>query len=470
MKRLAAILLSSGFALFACDIGNTHQSIDQERDDAESIDSNDALASNPGGADAVMAGLWEIDADPSTLGDGPDGLDHIYNLGGERVTLHTSNRRWNVNTAQFDTPVEGSIKFQVNSAGDYIQVLTDTAGFVFGKYLEAAKDLMVKGDLELTTADTDGGYRMRVNGSALIGDIPTPDPLPSPLGYKLWVRGPAFFNGLPAASGNNGQTWTTAVVIAANDGLTSPTDASPNREMRLLGSGPVGPDPGNYGGGISWGLAPQPNNQWRAGAWSSQQFLLGYWGQFLWLRGGNKTPNGNPSAFNDADLRNLVRFSADTDYHPLAVFGNVWAQDFIKNSDRRLKRNIRTLSGAREQVLALRGTEYEFAHEKHPDRILPRGTHLGFIAQEVKEVNPLIVSEDEDGLLSLSYDSFIPLLVEAFKEQDGVISAQGKADADQAAELAALRRELDQMRRDLAAVKNECRGDAMAKSTPKPRR
>jgi len=42
---------------------------------------------------------------------------------------------------------------------------------------------------------------------------------------------------------------------------------------------------------------------------------------------------------------------------------------------------------------------------------------IGFIAQDVKEVVPKLVRENEDGKLSMRHQGVIPILVEAMKEQ-----------------------------------------------------
>ena len=47
--------------------------------------------------------------------------------------------------------------------------------------------------------------------------------------------------------------------------------------------------------------------------------------------------------------------------------------------------------------------------------------HYGFLAQEVKEVFPDVVTSDERGLLAINYDSFIPMLVDCYKKADSQI-------------------------------------------------
>lgn len=398
---------------------------------------------------ASSVATWEVDED-----------DWVSNVDGDGVRMVTHNLRYNPVTQEFDIPVAGSLDVKVNSAGEYLRLMTDMAKFWFNKTVK------MDGRLEIGSEDVYGKHKLWVDGAAMIGTMPplldgqgnlTPDPLPTPYDYKLWVRGgPAFFNGLPPQDGNNGQTWTTAVVIAANDGLTKPTDALPNREMRFLGGGPIAPSSGAYGAGISWGLAPQAGSSWRPGAYSSQQFLLGYWGDFLWLRGSEKPAGGSPQTFPDADVRNLVRFSANSAYHPLAVFGNIWAHGFIQSSDERLKRDIQTLKGALGSVLALRGTSYEYAPDRRSDLNLPAGRQFGFVAQEVKKVLPWLVKEDGTGTFAVSYDGFVPLLVEAVKEQNSAIVVERERSDSQEEELASLRREVAEMRAQMEALEGAC--------------
>lgn len=47
---------------------------------------------------------------------------------------------------------------------------------------------------------------------------------------------------------------------------------------------------------------------------------------------------------------------------------------------------------------------------------------MGFIAQKVQTEFPELVSEDEEGYLSIDYIGIIPVLVEAMKEQQKQIS------------------------------------------------
>lgn len=78
-------------------------------------------------------------------------------------------------------------------------------------------------------------------------------------------------------------------------------------------------------------------------------------------------------------------------------------------SDSRLKKDISSLEQSQvDQLLKLRGVSYEYKHQA--------GKQLGFIAQEMQEVFPELVSEDKEGYLSVNYTGLIPVLTEAVKD------------------------------------------------------
>ena len=87
-------------------------------------------------------------------------------------------------------------------------------------------------------------------------------------------------------------------------------------------------------------------------------------------------------------------------------------------SDRRLKTDIRPLEGALAKVLKLNGVSFRWKDETNHRP----GNKVGFIAQEVLEVLPEVVSgggKDEQGNelhYSIEYGSVVPVLVEAIKE------------------------------------------------------
>ena len=85
--------------------------------------------------------------------------------------------------------------------------------------------------------------------------------------------------------------------------------------------------------------------------------------------------------------------------------------DLVAYSDARVKENIKTIDNALDKVLSLRGVEYNRTDSKDKSK------KVGVIAQEIKEVLPEVVFEQEDGMLGVSYGNIVGVLIEAIKEQ-----------------------------------------------------
>ena len=85
------------------------------------------------------------------------------------------------------------------------------------------------------------------------------------------------------------------------------------------------------------------------------------------------------------------------------------------SSDKRLKKNIKDVKYGLEDILKLRGVEFDWKEKLD-------GKHdIGFIAQEVQEVVPELVKEvdglnDEEAHLVVDYAKLVPVLVESIKE------------------------------------------------------
>ncbi len=85
-------------------------------------------------------------------------------------------------------------------------------------------------------------------------------------------------------------------------------------------------------------------------------------------------------------------------------------------SDIRYKHDIHQLTNALDTVQKLRGVTFKWKEDTDSYKMTNISDDIGFIAQEVREVLPTIVRENEDGKLSLRDRAIIPLLVEAIKE------------------------------------------------------
>ena len=105
-----------------------------------------------------------------------------------------------------------------------------------------------------------------------------------------------------------------------------------------------------------------------------------------------------------------VMFNGDaTVSNDLTVSGDV-----VVSSDARLKSNIVSLGSTLSRLLLIDGKSYEMKGKQK----------IGVLAQEIKEVFPELVSEDDNEMLAVNYQGLVPVLINALKEQDGKMKEQ----------------------------------------------
>ena len=95
--------------------------------------------------------------------------------------------------------------------------------------------------------------------------------------------------------------------------------------------------------------------------------------------------------------------------YALDVSGTIRATgNVIAYSDARVKENVETIPNALDKVKAMRGVNYNKIGEEKRE--------VGVIAQEVLEVLPEVVHQDEQGMYSVAYGNIVGVLIEAIKE------------------------------------------------------
>ena len=82
------------------------------------------------------------------------------------------------------------------------------------------------------------------------------------------------------------------------------------------------------------------------------------------------------------------------------------------SSDARLKSNIVSLGSTLPKLLQIDGKSYEVKGKQK----------IGVLAQEIQEVFPELVSEDDNEMLAVNYQGLVPVLINALKEQQGEIN------------------------------------------------
>ena len=84
-------------------------------------------------------------------------------------------------------------------------------------------------------------------------------------------------------------------------------------------------------------------------------------------------------------------------------------------SDARLKTNIRDIEHGLTTVLA--------TQPRHFERVDVEGTYVGFVAQELQQVIPEVVSGDPEKQLGVDYGSLVAVAFKAIQEQQAIIMA-----------------------------------------------
>jgi hypothetical protein len=119
---------------------------------------------------------------------------------------------------------------------------------------------------------------------------------------------------------------------------------------------------------------------------------------------------GNGTATNAKSDAFKVMFNGDTTVsNDLTVSGDV-----VISSDARLKSNIESLGSTLPKLLQIDGKSYEMKGKQK----------IGLLAQEIKEVFPELVSEDDNEMLAVNYQGLVPVLINALKEQDAKMKEQ----------------------------------------------
>ncbi|MFT4536951.1 MAG: N-acetylneuraminic acid mutarotase [Saprospiraceae bacterium] len=92
------------------------------------------------------------------------------------------------------------------------------------------------------------------------------------------------------------------------------------------------------------------------------------------------------------------------------------AGSWVGNSDKRLKKDIKALNSQDmlQQILALQGVTYQWNDDKTGSK-RPEGIQYGFIAQNIQEVFPSLVAEDNLGYLQTAYGTYDAMTVEAIR-------------------------------------------------------
>jgi hypothetical protein len=226
---------------------------------------------------------------------------------------------------------------------------------------------------------------------------------------NLWGWGNVSL-GIATLKTNVTGNFNTAVGHGAGYFLTSSNNTAFGHNA-LDGQGDGG---GNTGVGVGAGGVP-----WHQRTYNST--FLGY----------------NAKAQSGLDNVIVIGYNAYTNEHhtiqlgdnrivKLKTSGTIWSNGSQLTSDARLKTNIQTLPNSIDLIMKLNPVHYTKKNSIESTDYAK--TENGFIAQELQKVLPYLVIEgtDKDKILSVDYNSIIPVLTKGIQEQQLLIKAQQK--------------------------------------------
>lgn len=171
--------------------------------------------------------------------------------------------------------------------------------------------------------------------------------------------------------------------------------------------------------------------------------------------------NGNYAMVYSPGDNDLVKFvdedgwnNAGTTYDGTALRARIdGAGQYFQVSDANAKNNIVQLNSGLSKVIQLSG--YSYNYNLLPGEIeknSPMLKGVGVLAQEVETVFPQAVS-NVDGNYMVNYNAFVPLFIEAFKDQQIIIDGQNQKIDNYEKELELTRLKQEELAKEMAEIK-----------------
>ncbi|MCX7954049.1 MAG: tail fiber domain-containing protein [Bacteroidales bacterium] len=139
-------------------------------------------------------------------------------------------------------------------------------------------------------------------------------------------------------------------------------------------------------------------------------------GTEYYLMGGHVLPDNTynstlPRDLGDPNKGKVWRYLYVQDVYSYNLGG--WISSW---SDERMKKNVKTLHSALDNVLKLRPVEFYWKKEQFPDKHFSDNKQFGLIAQEVEQIYPELVNTTQEGYKNVDYIKLTPILIKAIQE------------------------------------------------------
>jgi hypothetical protein len=116
------------------------------------------------------------------------------------------------------------------------------------------------------------------------------------------------------------------------------------------------------------------------------------------------------------------------------------------SSDMRLKRNVESFGAVLDKLTQVRPVYFDWRADEFPDFHLGRARSYGLIAQEVEQLLPELVTEDEQGFKAVKYSQLPLLLLQALRELKAESDRKDQAISAQEAQIRQLRDDLEDVK------------------------
>lgn len=229
--------------------------------------------------------------------------------------------------------------------------------------------------------------------------------------------GSSGVSGTSGVSGGNGTSGTSVAVSGTSNTITKFTSAT------TIGNSAI-TDNGSNTVQVAGRAAVIATDWTIGGSYPEALTIIGTYASLCF-----RNSNANYKWLYHTDASGVMRWYGGggytnttwTNYMSLDTSGNLsTVGDITAYSDRRIKENIVTITDGLSKVLKLRGVSY------NRNDVENKINKIGVIAQEVLEVVPELVNEQEDGMYTVSYGNMSALFIESFKEQQAQIDRQQK--------------------------------------------
>ncbi len=161
------------------------------------------------------------------------------------------------------------------------------------------------------------------------------------------------------------------------------------------------------------------------------------YGAYFSVSGGNDRYAGYFTGGKVVVMNGNVGIGRENPAYLLDVNGTIRVSSTLYSSDERLKSDIKPLTDEKDRLYLLQGKSYKkailpvdikdslslVAAKKTKEKVIETPEY-GYLAQELEEVFPDLVSQDSAGYYSVNYIGLIPVIIEALKDQRSEIEKQ----------------------------------------------